>query len=47
MRQAFKIIMQKIEEITNIHPNAQLFAKISQEINKYQNAQNDLCENIL
>ena len=47
MRQAFQIIMQKIEEIANRHPNAQLFAKISQEINKCQNALNDLCENIL
>ena len=47
MAQAFQIIMKKIEVITNIHPNTQLLAKINQEINKCQNALNDLCENIL
>ena len=47
MNQAFQIIFQIIEVITNIHPNTQLLAKINQEINKCQNALNDLCENIL
>ena len=47
MNQAFQIIMKKIELITNMNPNAQLIAKINQEINKCENALNDLCENIL
>ena len=44
---AYKIIMEKIEIITNLHPNSQSFAKINQKINKCQNALNDLCESIL
>ena len=46
MSQAYKIIMTKIENITNSQPNTQIIAKINQEINKCQNALNDLCENI-
>ena len=47
MTQAYKIIMKKIEIVTNLHPNTQSIAKINQEINKCQNALNDLCQNIL
>ena len=47
MSKAFRIIMKKIEIITNLHPNTESFAKINQKINKCQNALNDLCENIL
>lgn len=47
MTQAFKIIMTKIEIVTNLHPNTQSIAQINQEINKCQNALNDLCQNIL
>ena len=47
MKQAFKIIVEKIENITNLHPNTLSVAKINQEINKCQNALNDLCQNIL
>ena len=46
MSQAYKIILEKIENITNLQPNTQLIAKINQEINKCQNALNDLCKNI-
>ena len=46
MNKAYKIIMKKIEIITNLNPNAQTIAKINQEINKCQNALNDLCENL-
>ena len=46
MNQAYKIIMKKIERITKLQPNTQIIAKINQEINKCQNALNDLCENI-
>ena len=47
MNQAFKIIIEKIENITNLHPNTLSIAKINQEINKCQNSLNDLCQNIL
>jgi hypothetical protein len=47
MSQAYKIIMKKIEIILKLNPNALLFAKINQEINKCQNALNDLCESLL
>jgi hypothetical protein len=47
MKQAFKIIIEKIENITNLHPNTLSIAKINQEINKCQNSLNDLCQNIL
>ena len=47
MSKAYKIIMEKIEIITNLHPNTESFAKINQKINKCENALNDLCENIL
>lgn len=47
MIQAYNIIMKKIEIITNLNPNTQSIAKINQEINKCQNALNDLCRNIL
>ena len=47
MIQAYKIIMKKIEIVTNLNPNAQSIAKINQEINKCQNALNDLCQNLL
>jgi uroporphyrinogen-III decarboxylase len=47
MSKAYKIIMKKIEIITNLHPNTKSFAKINQNINKCQNALKDLCENIL
>ena len=47
MNQAFQIIFQIIEVITNMHPNTHLLAKINQDINKCKNALNDLCENIL
>ena len=46
MIQAYKIIMKKIEIVTNLNPNAQSIAKINQEINKCQNALNDLCQNL-
>jgi hypothetical protein len=45
--QAFKIIIQKIEIVTKLHPNTQSIAKINQEINKCQNALIYLCESIL
>jgi hypothetical protein len=38
MNQAYRIIMKKIEILTNLHPNTQLIAKINQEINNCQNA---------
>jgi hypothetical protein len=44
--QAYKIIMNKIEIVTNLNPNAQLIATINQEINKCENSLNDLCENL-
>jgi hypothetical protein len=47
INKAYKIIMKKIEIITNLYPNTKLFAKINQKINKCQNALNDLCESIL
>jgi hypothetical protein len=47
MSKAFKIIMEKIEIVTKLHPNSYSFAKINQKINKCQNALNDLCKNIL
>ena len=46
MSKAYQIIMKKIEIITNLNPNAQYIAKINQEINKCQNALNDLCESL-
>ena len=46
MSRAYKIIMKKIEIISNLNPNSQSFAKINQKINICQNALNDLCENI-
>lgn len=36
-----------MEIVTNFNPNAQLIAKINQEINKCKNALNDLCTNLL
>ena len=47
MSQAYKIIMKKIEIIVKLNPNALSIAKINQEINKCQNALNDLCESLL
>ena len=47
MNKAYRIIMKKIETLTNLHPNTQSIAKINQEINNCQNALNDLCQNIL
>jgi hypothetical protein len=44
--QAYKIIMNKIEIVTNLNPNAQLIATINQEINKCENSLNDLCEKL-
>ena len=44
--QAYQIIMKKIEIVTNLNPNTQTNAKINQEINKCQNALNDLCESL-
>lgn len=46
MIKAYDIIMKKIEIITNLNPNSQLFAKINQKINICKNALNDLCESI-
>ena len=43
MVKAYKIIMKKIEIITNLQPDTKYIAKINQEINKCQNALNDLC----
>lgn len=42
----FKII-KIIEKITNINPNTQLIAQINQNINKCQNALDDLCKSII
>ena len=47
INKAYKIIMKKIETITNLNPSTKSFAKINQKINNCQNALNDLCENIL
>ena len=44
---AYKIIMEKIEIITNLNPNSQSLVKINQKINKCKKALNDLCESIL
>ena len=46
MNQAYQIILKKIEIITNLNPNTQYIAKINQEINKCQNALNDLCQSL-
>jgi len=46
MSQAYQIIIKRIEIITNLNPNSQSIAKINQEINKCQNALNDLCESL-
>ena len=46
MNQAYKIIMKKIENVINLNPNTLSIAKINQEINKCQNALNDLCESL-
>lgn len=43
MVKAYKIIMKKIEIITNLQPDTKYIAEINQEINKCQNALNDLC----
>ena len=47
MSQAYKIIMNKIEIVLKLSPNSLSIAKINQEINKCQNALNDLCESLL
>jgi hypothetical protein len=47
MSQAYKIIMEKIEIVLKSSHNTLSIAKINQEINKCQNALNDLCENLL
>ena len=47
MSQAYKIIMNKIEIVIKLSPNALSIAKINQENNKCQNALNDLCESLL
>ena len=46
MSQAYQIIMKKIEIVTSLNPDTQSIAKINQEINKCQNALNDLCESL-
>ena len=46
MIHAYKIIMKKMEKVINLSPNALSIAKINQEINKSQNALNDLCESL-
>ena len=47
MIKAYKIIMKKIEIITNLQPDTKYIAKINQEINKCQNALNDLCLSLI
>ena len=47
MKEAYINIMKKIEIILNKHSNTQLIAKINQEINKCQNAFDDLCKSLL
>lgn len=47
MNEAYINIMKKIEIILNKHSNTQLIAKINQEINKCQNAFDDLCKSLL
>jgi len=47
MSQAYQIIMEKIKIVTNLNPDTQSIAKINQNINKCQNALNDLCESLL
>lgn len=46
MSQAYKIIMNKMEKVINLSPNALSNANINQEINKCQNALNDLCKSL-
>ena len=47
MKEEYINIMKKIEIILNKHSNTQLIAKINQEINKCQNAFDDLCKSLL
>ena len=47
MTKAYKIIMNNIEILTKLNPNTTSIAKINQEINKCQNALNDLCKSII
>lgn len=47
MNEAYINIMKKIEIISSKHPNTQLISKINQEINKCQNALDDLCKSLL
>ena len=46
MLYAYKKIMQKIETIIKSHPNSKLIAKKNQEINKCENALEDLCKSL-
>ena len=43
---AYEVIMKKIKEITDKKPNTVLIAKRNYEVNKCQNALDDLCKNI-
>jgi hypothetical protein len=47
MKLAFDIIMKKIKIMIQMKPDAYLIAKINQEINKCQNALDDLCKGLL
>ena len=47
MKNAFNIIMNKIEIISKSHPNSELIAKINQENNKCEKALEDLCKGLI
>ena len=42
MKNAYNIIIKKINYITNLNPNLDIIAKKNQEINKCENSLNDL-----
>lgn len=47
MIKAFNIIMEKIEEISKLHPNTRIIAKINQENNKCEKSLDDLCKSLI
>lgn len=46
MKNAYNIIIKKINYITNLNPNLDIIAKKNQEINKCENSLNDLCQKL-
>ena len=47
MKNAFNIIMEKIEDISKSLPNSKIIAKINQENNKCEKSLEDLCQSLL